>query len=148
MPSLGWFSFVFLLAACGVEGTPELELGTGVDAFVPLEDGARVPIVCGMQGGQHAWVSLRMRHLDFSRVAVEFAITVEETGATVCEKPRGEVSVPRDGELLGVLCFVPEPTGLDGRSALLRAAVEDRSGRQAESEVRIVLEGPGRSCML
>src|SRR5690606_15592460 len=56
-----------LLAGCGgdgppdPEGMPEVEIGTGMISFLPLEDGQPLDLVAGPQGGYHFHVHARMR---------------------------------------------------------------------------------------
>lgn len=58
---------VALLAGCGgdgppePEGTPEVEIGTGMISFLPLEDGQPLDLVAGPQGGYHFHVHARIR---------------------------------------------------------------------------------------
>ncbi|HLU65101.1 MAG TPA: hypothetical protein VKZ63_02425 [Kofleriaceae bacterium] len=95
------------LAACGggVEpggpdsgptGQGELLLGGADDTgngFVPLEDGADVPLIGGAQGGFHVWIGLRVRGIE-GELRIEREARRVSDGELVLRTPVQELVVP------------------------------------------------------
>lgn len=113
---------LFAATACG--GAPEgaLTLGTGVQRFDPLLDGASLEIVAGIQGGYHATLSLKAE-----------GIEPGEAGRFNDTNPVIDFDVYADGERIDVsepLAFGLSPeedatyVGLGRRVVLANEAVE------------------------
>ncbi|MCC7386443.1 MAG: hypothetical protein IT384_31685 [Deltaproteobacteria bacterium] len=139
-------------AACGEpepEPEPEMRLGTGEDRWVALEDGGSADLVCGPQGGQHVFVSVRARHLDPSRTTTRVRISRADDGALVCERRLEGVrliAVEGWGEVTGIACFVVDPREVSGRAVVLDGEVVDTAGRSCGASVRLVVRGPTAPC--
>jgi hypothetical protein len=136
-------------AFAGDGGAPEVQVGTGEFQFQPLAQDARVDVVCGPQGGQHIWVSVRARGLDTSRVAIRASIRLAGTSQSFCSLNLQDVPLARIGEwweFAGMACFVHDPDLVRDQAAVLEGGVEDRGGRQGTAQVRIVPTGPPGSC--
>jgi hypothetical protein len=129
----------------------EVEVGTGQFEFEPLVDDAPVDVVCGPQGGQHIWVSVRARNLDPAHASVSVRISLDASGQIVCGQQIDDVSLlPAAGwyEFTGIACFVTDPGLIEGRPVTLLGKVTEGRVRAAEARVRAVPRGPGRSCVL
>jgi hypothetical protein len=61
---------------------PSIDVGTGADAFEPLEPGAPVVMVHGPQGGWHLLGSVRTHNME-DIVRIQFVVTVESSGEEV-----------------------------------------------------------------
>lgn len=148
------------VAACGgsAASTPdagtvgiELEIGGGEFQFVPYQEGGPIQVVCGPQGGQHIWVSLRGRGFDPSRVDVVVGIELIETGSRVCGQQLQQVPMLPNGDRLeytGIICFVPDPELIRGRSIRITAQLTDAASRTGSASLTGISVGPDRSCAL
>jgi hypothetical protein len=145
---------VALLAASGgcgpripssYPGPPEVVLGTGVTSFVPVADGAEVPLVYGIQGGYHIWGSVRVRYMDPRELRLAFRLTFESDAKLI--SLRNEViDLPGDGtaaaEHLGTFVFVPFVETVRGQRCRWRLDVTDLAARTVTVERIIVPVGP------
>lgn len=61
---------------------PSIEVGTGADAFEPLDPGAPVVMVHGPQGGWHLLGSVRTHNME-DVVRIQFVVTVASSGEEV-----------------------------------------------------------------
>lgn len=123
-----------------------VELGRGESRFMPLENGERVPLVAGSQGGYHAWVSFRVWGLQPDRV--ELTLTTEllgvrgserEAHATIDLQPMEE----GDGHVFpGWPARVRMPECAHDRELRIEVSLADGSGASA-TDARIVrVEAP------
>jgi hypothetical protein len=132
-------------AACG----PVVEVGGGIRTFAPLQDGQTVDVVCGPQGGQHVWTSIRTRGLRADGVDVVLSMTDEATGELVCRVELRDLLLTDDegwDAFTGVTCFVSEPEKVAGRTLVMFGSAHDTGGVGGESRVRVVPRGPGVNC--
>jgi hypothetical protein len=83
---------------------PELELGQGEQSFAPLAPDDALSYVAGSQGGQHVFVSFRVRGMDPTRVHVKVTTSIEG---------QPTLTLTREGRVN----FNPEPAAADGGSA-------------------------------
>jgi hypothetical protein len=124
---------------------PALAVGTGTVDFEALDDGDSVRFERGFQGGYHVWGALRA--LDIEPDEAEFSFELVADGDVIAETGfltdlwEASDDSPR-WELAGISVFVlaPDPTVYDGRSAVFRARVEDRTGVVREGEVAVVVD--------
>jgi hypothetical protein len=126
--------------ACGACG-PVVEVGGGVRAFVSFDDGQAVDVVCGPQGGQHVWTSVRAKGMRTDDVDVVLSLTDEATGEPVCRVELKDLLLADDdgwGSFTGVTCFVSEPAKVAGRTLVLYGSARDADGAGGESRVRVV----------
>lgn len=65
-------------------GPPAVDLGTGLDRFIALPDGAELEVVHGPQGGWHVEVSARLSGFDPEGIPLRFEVQ-DESGAIVAE---------------------------------------------------------------
>jgi len=143
-------------------GAPEVEVGTGADRFVDVEEGDPIDIVRGVQGGYHLDVAARMSELCpvvYLRASVwldpgdggdlEPVFDGERHLQAVRPEPEGSTLQ----EAWGVRAFVPcehwPDTGLqcsggagseghlEDYEVVLRVEVEDHDGRMGTSEQRL-----------
>ena len=141
------------LAACGEspgasndaipesEPTFELTMGTGQDAFEPLDEGGVLVLERGSQGLQHVYVSLRAPIAEGLHL-IDLSVTFN--GRVFSSPTRVNapfISVPGEefAELVGQFVVIPEPGGVLNVPATLRARVEPSAGGFGEvvREVRI-----------
>lgn len=140
---------VAAVAACGPPGPVVLEVGTGGSEFEPVAPGGQVEIVCGPQGGQHVWMSLRARHLDGDRASILLQLVHPDRDEPECGQVRSDVVLAsRDGwhEYAGSLCFIVKPAALDGKRLTLQARITDAAGRVAEASVEVVVVDASAGC--
>jgi hypothetical protein len=77
-------AFALLTAACGAPETPlpsgalTVTLGTGEAAYESIEGEPQLPLVAGVQGGQHVWASFLAYGFDSSAVAMLLTTSVDD----------------------------------------------------------------------
>ena len=138
-------------SACLAADGLHVQLGTGDEDFVDLEEGGPLPFVAGQQGGHHVFVSLRARGLvpgtgqlgenDHPRVALGLdAGGVRLSGFELHPLPFDDGG--EEVELIGQLLALshPDPPSLDEATASLWAEVEDRCGQRADDALDVVLQ--------
>lgn len=148
---------VLLAAACGGDGADpdaggradgaaaSLEIGTGADRFVPIEDGETLGMVRGTQGLQHVFVSLRSRGLAPRGAIVELALVRGRDGEVVSNPFEVRLSLtPVEGEgyaeLWGLLLVIEFPDEALGEALTLEASVVDSDGREATASKAVRVE--------
>lgn len=132
---------------------PELvvEIGTGADSFVPLEEGAEVTMVYGSQGGWHMLGSVEIGQTT-PIVKIHYTVATVDGGVLVSDNIY-QVQLVSDGECSG---YYPgmygyldvgelvegtadtPPELLAGDRLLMRMEVEDREGRVGADEVEVI----------
>jgi hypothetical protein len=136
-----------LVTACA----PEVEVGGGVRAFAPFEDGQAVDVVCGPQGGQHIWTGVRAKGVGPEGVSMVISMTDAETAETVCHVELKDLLLVEDDgwfSFTGLACFVPDPAKVEGRTLRLEGSLVDADGSGGKSVRQVVPRGPGRDCRL
>lgn len=149
------------LVACDpcadVEGPFSAELGTGLDAFAPLADGASVPYVRGLQGGTHVEGSVRVAGLylppaDETRVEelclVSFTLHDGDTrvgGFDASPRPFDIVdAASREGEHIGEpVVFFEDASAFVGATLRLLVEVKDRCGHAVADERQVIIRDAG-----
>ncbi len=143
-----------LLLGCTSDDSPEvvldpgIELGTGVDEFVPLEDGDEMAVILGPQGGYHLDGSLRVQGIDpgneddlgdprnpltvFEAVVDDGTVVSGLAGATSVEYRQGIKASETPGvyEMVGrrILLDIQDDSELQGRTLTVSVTVEDVDG--------------------
>ncbi len=133
-------------------GAASLELGTGEQAFEPLEPGSELGFYAGPQGGHHVFVSVRATGLvpgtgdlsnpDDPALTVSLVAEGEELSSFV-DRPR--LLVPsEDGDydqLIGQLVVLghPDPPVLDAAEAALTVTLVDRCGTEVRADRDVTL---------
>ncbi|MBW2255386.1 MAG: hypothetical protein JRI25_12425 [Deltaproteobacteria bacterium] len=147
---------VLVLSGCPTpddcfEDLPIVEIGTGDDAFEPLEDGAPLTMVHGPQGGWHLLVSSRVSHTTES---VDIGLTVTDVPSSV-EVSKGlyEVFLGVEDECIGTFSGMyaflgvaglaegqlnTPPELLAGHELLVEMAIEDSEGRATEAGKTVI----------
>ena len=118
----------------GRESTFDLTVGTGRDAFEPLEEGGVLILERGTQGLQHIYVSLRAPIAEGLHL-IDLSLTfnnVRYSSPTRVNAPFLSVDGEEYAELVGQFVVVPEPSGVLDVPATLRAQVEPSGGGFAE----------------
>lgn len=114
-----------------------IELGTGFDAFEPLEDGQEVPIIAGIQGGFHIWGAIKGGDLDGSQVTMVFEL--EQGGEVVgganyvdalTTNDAGEFEYPA----VAVVFDETNPKLYDGKPTIMRIRLTDAQGQVLTDE--------------
>jgi hypothetical protein len=131
---------LFASAACGGAEQPRVEVGTGLESFVPLAPRAPLPLYAGPQGGHHLVGAIRSSGLTPRRMKVRFNLTPVGEQVPAMTYGVGLSLEERGGEhvVSGLFLVVPEPAQIDGRSCLLRIDVVDADGRAASDERTVV----------
>lgn len=127
--------------AIDAPSAPSLELGTGLEAFVPIPDeGAELELVHGPQGGWHVHLSLRTR--GFAPTGLIYEITRLSDGELVCMLALGVregTFVERDGALERVGDFaifsISSAEEIVGEDVLVRASLYDAERTSVTDEV-------------
>jgi hypothetical protein len=157
-------SLMALILLCGCPGrdaedtdcptfNTTVELGTGTDSFIPLNDGDPLRFERGPQGGHHAYGSLRATGVDVGDPNYPFELTnphiwfnVEQDGveiALLVDQPRALTALDDAGHVgvLGELVIfnVADPTALDGTTARFTGRLTDRCGRGGEERREVTL---------
>lgn len=119
---------------------PWLELGSSDDPLrhAAVDDGARVWITYGLQGGYHIWGSLAADHIDPEGVRMEFALFEGERRIGGADY-RDDLRRGPDGpyEYGGVTVFIYDdvpPGTLDGLDVRMLLRLTDGAGRVLEDE--------------
>jgi len=142
------------LAGCAAEA-PQVELGTGLEAFRPLHTGDTVDLVLGPQGGQHIVGNARIVGLAAGQAAgwqddplISFRVhdaSGVQWDADLAAQPREFVAMEEGGHCLRRAQYVYLRTGapeaLDGREVELRVEVEDRDGVRVTDARRVRVQG-------
>lgn len=89
--------FVLGIAGCtGMEisGPTSIDVGTGQFQFEPVEEGEKLPIVAGPQGGYHVWLAVRVHNMDPRQLRLDSQLydaePPEDTGMPLEPDPVGE----------------------------------------------------------
>jgi hypothetical protein len=143
--------FALFFAGCASEVAPaeeapsEVELGTGVSRFEPIEDGLEVPLVAGAQGGHHVWVSVRASGLDSNRASIRIESgPADERREPIVTLVNGRFDPPDvEGRraMIGWAEMLPDAGCLIGE--LLRIEIAVDIGGQYTSDEREILVGAG-----
>lgn len=139
-----------LLAGCGA-AAPHAEVGVGTRTFEALPADGAVVVVCGPQGGQHIWTSVRSQGVGPDHTALLVEITDPATGERICGQELSDLLLESQGDwdaFSGLACFIPDPAKVDGRTLRLHGRVTDAAGHTAEASRTVVPSGPGRNCRL
>ena len=126
----------------GSTSQPGLELGSSVDAFVPVAEGDTLGLQRGTQGLQHVWVSLRIRDMDPARATIELSLSRESDGYTASEPFRVRLPFATDpgwdyAERIGMQLVVLEPEAVLGQDLILTARVTDSHEVSVERRTRV-----------
>jgi hypothetical protein len=127
-------------------GTESLDLGTGEWQFEAVETGQPVPIIHGIQGGYHVWVSMRAEGLATGPCRLELETEPVEGGRPVEQSHVNARLAPGPGggeELIGWPAVLAHPGCDVGRALTIRAALHDTVGVVARGEMIVVPEGTG-----
>lgn len=135
------------LAACPEPYPPANEVGTGTE-FEPIAPGAQVRMVCGPQGGQHIWVSVRVRGMYPENAAFDSAIT--RGGVKLCETQLSELDFRAAGDgwyaFGGVACMIATPGEVDGSEVTLTGTVRDLDGLSQTASATFIARAPPANC--
>jgi len=129
-----------------------VEIGTGQFTFEHPADGG-VEIVCGPQGGQHVWVSIRAKNLDPRSTNLIIAMRPAAGGTAICGLNIREADLfpPEIAngwvEYAGIRCTVQEPALVAGQQMRLEGSVTDRALRDGGTQRVVVPFGPGMECI-
>lgn len=137
-------------------GPASVELGTGEDAFVALEDGDEVEVINGPQGGQHMLASVRTSGMT-SVATVRLHIQRAEDDSTVSDQTYRLLFFEEPGReddcawlypgLYGYLGFVAvaeDDANFLWKDAIMSVEVTDEAG-QTGADSRIVVPVLGES---
>jgi hypothetical protein len=123
------------------EAALRIEIGTGVELYEPLAEGAPVEVVLGPQGGFHIWTSVRIHDpaLDLARIDLSARLT--DDGSAVGNPSSITASLDAvDGtrERAGMTSFVTNPSSIRGRRVVLHVDVFAEDGRRGSAERTVI----------
>jgi hypothetical protein len=123
-------------------GEPALEVGTGTWRFEALEDGQRVDMVRGAQGGWHVWVALRLSNVDaMDEGLLELSVGPADESGLPLETSAEVRFNPPDSQgrktVLGWLGIVRDPACAVGNLLRVEATMTLPDGTVLEDEVMI-----------
>lgn len=72
--------------SCELSGDLELQFGEGEDSFSPLGEGSMPQLEFGFQGGQHAWLGVRVENADLERPQLKIRVSMKMCEVD-CENP-------------------------------------------------------------
>jgi hypothetical protein len=151
---LSLLSLLLFASACeGGEASPRAEVGTGYDTFTPVAPESLVTVVCGTQGGQHIWLSVRTQGLNAESAHVTLRIRFDDGSLAadhyICGQQLENVTLQKQGdwaEFTGVICFIPDPPSIHGPRLRAEGIVRDRFDRTASANVTFFANGPDSDC--
>lgn len=125
---------------------PRVVLGSGREAFEPLESGGDVPLIKGIQGGYHVWASFLAYGFDNDVLRMELSTrwgerdeSVLDMSGSVGVKPASDASGVPALVMLGWPALVYEPGCSNGEAIEIDLTVRDASGRSAGDSRRWIL---------
>jgi hypothetical protein len=128
-------------AGAGGAGMLHVEIGTGVELYEPLSDGAPVDVVLGPQGGFHIWTSVRVDDPSVELARIDLNARFADDGRPAGNPSSITVSFAAVGtarEHAGMTCFVVSPEAVHARSVVLHADLFVKDGRHGSAE-RLVI---------
>ena len=154
----GFFGTWLVFGACdpcdAIDKEASLELGTGSNVYIPIEEGQSLAYVRGIQGGSHLEAALRIENLYFPedaflaedklpRVSLTLHDENDELVGGYQDEPRSFVDIaPGRGQLLGEEArFVTDGADFIGATLRMAAGVTDMCGNSASAERRVVVTG-------
>lgn len=125
------------------QGDPAVRIGGASDegeGFVDWSDSdALAPMIRGIQGGQHIWVSVRARNVSHKKLRMAITAVLVDSGKTVIPGRVEYTSTLNevDGWLFyeGAQSFVKCPCQVQGRQLRMKLEVIDLYGRTADNEM-------------
>lgn len=136
---------------------PSVQIGTGQDSFVGLDDGDTVELVSGPQasgrfGGHHIWSAMRIRGIartSIDRLTFTISSTNGESRATIVRTAAAPIQMdPTTGalQLIAVPPIVDDCCLIAEGEALMGATLTTLDGDTYEDEVRVMVSRcPGPS---
>lgn len=126
---------------CGAgSGQATLAIGTGETRFEALTEGQEVPLVLGVQGGYHMWMSLRATALDPDKVwlDVETEVRGEAANALAVTQLAEDDDAEEDAAVLvGWPVIMADPVAADGQELGLFVTLTDEQGDTAEAAIAV-----------
>ncbi len=141
---------------CGSEASPpddvsgtRVVLGTGQAEYEPLADGASVPLIKGIQGAFHVWISFLAYGFDTDVLRMDLTTRWEGRDDTALGAP-GNVGVRATADAAGApaLAFVGWPAVVfdatcgHGRRLRIELTVLDTEGRTASHTRHWIVDVP------
>ena len=126
-------------------GAPMLTLGTGRDAFEPLSNGQDLPLVRGIQGGCHVWLSLSASGIDGRRVTLSIEVRDVVTTELVAQSATLiRLSQLEDGScgVVGFPAVFEAPWRLENRDVRLLVSLIDPNGVTLEVDRPVIIRWP------
>ncbi len=129
--------------ACDVpEVVLDVAVGTGLDEFQEMADGASTLLVYGPQGGFHIWTAIRVRGASVERVTVELE-AVREDGTRVGGGGPIEVTMVASDDArvrAGLYTYVDVPEDAEGQRVTITATVTACGHGRGTAQVVVVPE--------
>ena len=126
-------------------GAARLEIGTGVVAFTPVDEGGDVELISGTQGGWHISIAFRLFELEPDGLLLEIEGTLDGTPVITPVRrtlSRSRVAVEGDHFVrtgdLGVMT-IDDPADVVGQLLELRVRATPVSGATVESVKHITI---------
>lgn len=123
-------------------GEPELEVGTGYQEFVSLEEGDSILIEAGSQGGYHITTAIRLCALEAEKLAIHLVIVEPESGLTFSDlwferSPRSDGACCSRVDTIPGYLSLPEELAYEASNP-----AEWLDGKRIEIAADIEVDGP------
>lgn len=133
----------------GAGARPHIELGSGYLAFEAQPPDARVPLIMGLQGGYHVWVSFvtggfstDVVHMALSTRWAELEASRVEMAGSVALRPVPDVAGNQAPGAIGWPASIFKPTCANGQRLLLEISLTDEAGLAASDDCEWVVDVP------
>lgn len=129
-------------------GDFEVELGTGIEALIPLEAGDHMTLHRGCQGAQHIWVSLQVTEMEQEPISFELSLRDQEQVLTRLYLEGEPWLYLNHGtyDQVGLSFVVFDPEEALGRPLVLGVEVKTADGRVGYGWREVQIEWGADSC--
>jgi hypothetical protein len=117
------------------------EVGTGELAFIPLTDGAEVPISQGQQGGYHLFTSVRVHDIAPGVFGLRATVALAADGSMLGDGITLFQKYPATGgdiDAVGLTNFLTDPTDARDQEVIVAVDVVDAKGALCHDERMVI----------
>jgi hypothetical protein len=117
------------------------EVGTGEQAFIPLTDGAEVPISQGQQGGYHVFTSVRVHDIAPGVFGLRATVALAADGSMLGDGITLFQEYPATGgdiDAVGLTNFLTDPNDARDQEVIVAVDVVDAKGAVCHDERTVI----------